>query len=259
MRWLRNTPTFAIKQLSIHWEILDMNFIRNSVLFIFGSFTMSILICSCNQLDDQLTKQADLTGKATAERTQEVANEDLKTKSLEKEVDLSSRQRFYQGVTGIFMNPKATEIKGSKTNFYRHFEFIITATVPPYFGSRIRALEEVIADLNGLKLAVEEKDWDENDVANFGTHKCTFPTVVSEYNTGVITLPASPECAEETYILELISDGIVASGPTASVSGETSRQVASQLRAGDIAEAKSLFVTLSGKTKDLQHFTVERQ
>jgi hypothetical protein len=190
---------------------------------------------SCNSIDDNTRQQAEITGQAQADRTIDATNRDLDAKSTAMEADLATRQRFFQGVSGTFEGVIAkTESIPENLNI----RFILSASVPVYRSSRVRALEEVIADLNGLHLNVEVVQWDD-----VGATGCNFTGIQPDLNSGNIRLIAS-DCPN-SYSLWLTPPQ--SDVGTASVSSSSSA-IANGLLTANESEASSMSVEL-----DLTH------
>jgi hypothetical protein len=152
----------------------------------------------CTSLDEQIAEQERIRGQVSSAESVMAGNADLERKARAMEADLDRRQRFYQGVAGRFTSEAIPEPGGQS----RRFQVELAASVPPYRSSRVRALEEIIFDLNNLSLTVRVTLV---DPATGGMFPCTFTEVRPNTSTGQIELIA-PTCPY-TYTFWLLPPG----------------------------------------------------
>jgi hypothetical protein len=197
-------------------------------------------------LDDQISEQE----KLRAESTVAAQNEDLATKSKAMEEYLAAQQRFHQGASGRFASDTVATQSGSNWEF--HFE--IAATVPPYEGTRVRQLEEIVADINALQLNIRFSQLDPATRAKGG---CTFAGIRPYTDSGRIDL-IDPTCIY-SVTLWLLPSGPVPGSTSSGVLAAGSAQVAEAIKAGRLAEADTIWVELdNSRTAEVITFAVKR-
>ena len=149
-------------------------------LIILNLLFLSILFSGCQDEDQALREQTSKVGKAEreGERLEENAT------ALRMEADLQRRYRFYKSLQGSYAGVLQTakgQLKVTVDLYLVH---------PPYPSNpnRIRTIEEVAHDLNGLALNVFINQWEslggasgEVAISEGGTAEGIFPHIKTNY------------------------------------------------------------------------------
>jgi hypothetical protein len=152
-----------------------------------------IALAGCNSGDERLKETADFEGKIVAEAELRAEYEYLAKRSGEMERDLNLRQKFYQGVRGTYEGTLQTE-KGVFS-----IRFTLVPSLPPFPTGRVRALDEVVYDLNNLHFNVQVVQWNpSNKLSAVG---CRFEKVRPDLVRGEIHLAA--ESCPNLYVFQI--------------------------------------------------------
>ncbi len=150
-----------------------------------GSFLALIALSGCGSGDDRLKEKAGIEGQISAEKALEVENNNRTKRAQEMEADLQKRHRFYQAVKGTYEGQFSEE--GGKTWSIR---FTFVPSLPPYQTDRVRAYEEIVADLNNLYLNVQVIQWSSDGYPAAG---CKAEHIRPDIDRGEISI-ATSEC-----------------------------------------------------------------
>ena len=209
------------------------------------SLATLLMVCGsgCNSLDDSQKHTADLQIQAT--------NQDLQVKTAAAQTELSIRQRFFQGVSGIYEG-QVTRAEGASRNFSTRL--IISATVPRYGSDRTRSLDEINSDLKQLSLNVQVVQWDQDTGATWGCVFVNQPPDIEQGNLGLMDT-----ICPVTYQIWLMPSGSNNSGAAgASVSGNSSA-IAQSLISDQMTDVSALAVEMiPTKEKEIYRFSVKR-
>ncbi len=143
--------------------------------------------CAQPQDDSRLRDRSKVEADAQAEATDKRARE--------LEAGLSIQQRFFQGVSGLYLG----KIK-SPNGTILSVRFLVTATIPVYTGTRVRNVDEITYDLNNLSLNIDQNtSW--NGEAGVG---CNYSLIKPRSDEGLIY--AANECPVR-FSLSLLDSG----------------------------------------------------
>lgn len=147
-------------------------------------------LLGCQQGDERLKDKAKLEGETNAAEQIKAEKKYLEDRSKEMETDLARRQRFYTAVSGTYVGT----MKGRGDDFFK-VRLIFTASLPPYKSGSIRALDEIVSDLNNLYFNVQVLQWDDVPGTPGGVaFGCTFQNVRPDLVTGQMNL-VGQDCA----------------------------------------------------------------
>ena len=157
-------------------------------------------LTGCQQGDERLKEKAALEGEESAKKQIEAEKKYLEERAEEMESDLARRQRYYTGVSGVFEGTMTGQLPEDKLKVRLTF----APSLPPYHSSRVRALEEIVQDLNNLYFNVQVIQWTENGGDPSIAFGCVFENVRPDLQTGQMHLAAS-DCSS-IYSVSLASD-----------------------------------------------------
>lgn len=187
---------------------------------IFIGFSLVLFAAGCSQGDERLLEKARLEGGASSQAQIQSENENLAKKAKEMEEDLAVRHRFYQAVRGTYEGTLQTE----QSAF--NIRVTLYPSLAPYRTDRTRALEEIVADLNGLHFNVQVVQW--NPTNSLSAVGCRITSVKPDLSAGEINI-ASENCPN-FYALRVSED--VSMG--ASAEWGRSAVLAQQIRDGHL-------------------------
>jgi hypothetical protein len=170
---------------------------RNSLLLL-----TALTLLGCGQGNERLIEKSRIEGREQAEADIKATNSNLANWASAMEEDLDTRHRFYQGIKGTY--------EGSITSGDQSFRVRINLVpnLSPYPVSRIRRLEEVVADLNFLSLHVQVLQW--NPDSPFSAYGCRIEDIKPDMVRGEIAI-ASSSCPNlyRLYLFDpLISESL---------------------------------------------------
>lgn len=146
-------------------------------------FVMSVLIAACEKTGTlESTKQK---AQAEQEAGKDVDNRNLEEKAKKMEAELANRHNYYSALVGTYEGDVKVE------NEIYKIKLIISKSIPPYSGDRVRQLSEIENDLINLNLILQIVQWHPADV-NTGVG-CRIGQVKPNSDRGLITV-ASQEC-----------------------------------------------------------------
>jgi hypothetical protein len=148
----------------------------------------------CENGDQLMREKAGFEGEINAKKQIQEENENLEKKSKTMEDDLARRHRFFQALKGTFEGKMKSRSAGG---FNLKMTFV--PSLPPYNSKRVRQLEEVSSDLNGLYFTVQVVQWSsENPMGAVG---CRIENVRPNLLTGEVSI-ASEGCPN-VYLLKI--------------------------------------------------------
>lgn len=156
-------------------------------------FAMLLTLIACDDSQDiaeSLKTQSEVSSQAEIQ----AANQNLRNRANEMELDLARRHRFYQAVKGRY--------EGSlQTNFGDfNLRITLTPTIAPLVYSDLRnfrQLEEIIDDLNNLAFNVTVTQW--NPATPMSAITCTIERVRADLTLGRITIQ-SQGCSSQIFL-----------------------------------------------------------
>jgi hypothetical protein len=200
------------------------------------------LSTGCAQDNSKLAENAAIQGKASSEAQIHNENANLARRVGEMEADLTTRQRFYQGVKGMYEGEIQTE-----GGIYK-IRMTLVPSLPPYDSSRIRTIEEVAADLNNLYLNAHVIQW--NPTNNLSAVGCRVGHIRPDIVSGEISI-ASENCPN-LYTLTLTD--LSPSRPVASA-----QELASRMIRGELENVTALQGEMQPSTNAaIYHFQIHR-
>lgn len=147
------------------------------------AFILSVLVTACEKPGTlESTKQK---AQAEQEAGKEVDNRNLEEKAKKMETELANRHIYYAALVGTYEGDVKVENETYK------IKIIISKSIPPYSGDRVRQLSEIESDLINLNLILQIVQWHPSDV-NTGVG-CRIGQVKPNADRGVLTV-ASQEC-----------------------------------------------------------------
>ncbi|MDZ4660136.1 MAG: hypothetical protein SGJ18_00820 [Pseudomonadota bacterium] len=198
---------------------------------LFYLLIVSAVIVGCSQNPDKLKEKADLEGEGQTKGQQRAEGE--RAAAMEK--DLAIRQSFYQALSGIYEGD-LSGVDSSGRPIKLNVRLTFVPSLPPYKSDRVRAMDEVIADINNLFLTVQVLQWDPVDTESivFG---CTYEKVRPDLTKGVINL-AQADC-QSLFNLRVFETDPAKPAPSEleidAISGKISQEVLTAQR-GSIPE-----------------------
>lgn len=193
---------------------------------IFYLIFCSLFLIGCNQNPDKLKEKADLEGEGQTKGQQRAEGE----RAALMEKDLATRQNFYQALSGIYEGElSGVDPSGKPLSLNVRLTFV--PSLPPYKSDRVRALDEIIANINNLYLTVQVLQWDpvDQDSIVFG---CTYENVRPDLTKGIINL-ADAEC-QSLFNIKVFETDPTKPTPTEKdidgISGKVSQEVLSGQR-----------------------------
>jgi hypothetical protein len=166
---------------------------KKQYLLAFLALGLSSLM-GCENGDQLMRDKAGLEGEIAAKKQIQEENENLEKKSKTMEEDLSRRHRFFQALKGTFEGKMKSRSAGGF-----NVKFIFVPSLPPYNSKRIRQLEEISSDLNGLYFTVQVVQWSGD--SPMGAVGCRVENVRPNLGTGEVSI-ASEGCPN-VYLLKL--------------------------------------------------------
>lgn len=159
-----------------------------------GGIVFLVAVTSgCTRGTDALLEKAALEAAVGAQKQISAQNENLGAKAREMEADLATRQRFFQGVQGVYEGSIKTE------NGDFSVRITLIPSIPRYHVQRTRTLEEVAADISNLHFNIQIVQWNaSNSMSAVG---CRVEAVHPDLAEGRIAI-ASENC-QNVYLLEL--------------------------------------------------------
>lgn len=137
----------------------------------------SMVGCDSTKSDEKIKDIAGIQGEAQANAGWEVL--DARARAMEE--DLKTRQRFYHALEGTYDGT----LQLSQGDF--KIRLTLSPSLPRYVpGDRVRTVEEVAADLNGLHLNVQIVQW--NPRSNFGSVGCLVTNVKPDIIGGYVNV-----------------------------------------------------------------------
>jgi hypothetical protein len=203
---------------------------------------------ACNSLDDNQKQIAAETGQAQVTAT----DDDLVTRTNQLNDELKTRQRFFQGVSGIFEGQAPWSVAGTPVKSLAT-RITISPTVPEYADDRERTYEELNADLVALALNVQV-----DEAADTGGQTgCIFNSVRPDMVSGEIRLISSS--CPTSYTLWIVPQGTDASQEDPSDLSQNSGAVAQSILSGATTSAFSFQVQMdSTQAAQIVNFAVSR-
>lgn len=170
-------------------------------------------------------------------RLAEIKNQELTTEQQFKknlandmETDLTRRQRFYQGVAGVYEGTIQTQ----SGNF--NIRMRLVPSLPPYQQTRVRMQEEIAQDLNNLYLNAQIIQWSAG--SNVGAVGCRVSGIRADIDQGQILI-ASPDCPN-FYQIQVTEASPTGAKVPQDGQGENSRRVSQALLEGRVKKVKFL-------------------
>jgi hypothetical protein len=208
-----------------------------------------IALAGCDQGDDRLSEKASIEGAAQANVQLAAEKAVLVERSKEMEADLAVRQRFYQGVRGIYEG----SFRAGSDEMKVRITFV--PSLSPYTTDRVRQLEEVAADLVGLSLSAQIIQWTPG--IPLSAVGCRVEGIKPDLARGEINI-ASTACSN-IYLLRLSSEGGVASR-TREEASRVSESISRNLLDGKESESIAIQGEIRpSQTADVYSFTAERK
>lgn len=184
-------------------------------------------LIACSKNDDRLKEKAALESESSTTSQIRVENDNLATKAEKMEQDLTKRHRFYQAVKGSYEG----DIKTNLGTF--NIRLTLTPSLSPIPVTRVRQLEEIASDLNGLTLNAQIVQWDPNN-ANSAVG-CRMSGIKPDILKGELAI--STESCPNLYLIKITERGFSSS---AVENAEVAARVAKQVLSGDIFEVDSI-------------------
>lgn len=185
---------------------------------------MSVLtvaaVAGCTKPDDGLEDRA----KKQAEQEGKVTTDLLEKKARMMEQDLAARHRFYQAVAGTYEGTFKTD-QGTFA-----FRITLIPSLAPFPVDRIRQLEEIAADLNGLHFNIQVLQW--NPLNELGAVGCRVEEAKPNLYMGTISIVT--EACPNLYMLGLTD----LEHPT--WDAETSEAISAKILGGEMQAADAL-------------------
>lgn len=169
-------------------------FVFTNAVFWLGAVS---LLGGCGQGDERLKERAGIEGEISAQKAIEVENLNRSARAKEMEDDLQRRHRFYQALKGIYEG-QFTDETGGRWNI----RFTFVPSLPPYKTDRVRAIEEIVADINNLYLNVQVVQWSSTQSSAAG---CKSENIRPDIERGEISI-ATSSCPV-LYTLSLAIEG----------------------------------------------------
>jgi hypothetical protein len=194
---------------------------------------LSAIIVGCDQGNDRLIEKAQIEGREQARSQLDMQNQNLAKKAKKMEEDLSSRHLFYQAVRGTYEGTMKTE----RGEF--NVRLTLIPSLPPYYGDRVRQLEEIASDLNNLYFNAQVVQW--NPANNLSAVGCRVENIRPDIIQGEIPI-ASSNC-QNLYQLKIIDEEIernITVGNEKSNDRELAREVSRSIREGRITEVSEI-------------------
>ena len=183
-----------------------------------------LFLTACSKGDERLKEKT----KLESESQLSVENNNLAQKAQAMEKDLARRHRFYQAVKGIYEGTITTDIGTF------NIRISLTPSLAPLYINRVRQLDEIASDLNGLTLNTQVVQWDPNNSsASVG---CPGTAVKPDIEKGEIVIPSSDAC-KNLYIIKVTDRGFFGNSFENS---NMATNVARQVLNGDLFEIDSL-------------------
>jgi len=194
---------------------------KKTLLTVF--FLSSAIFAGCAQQDEKkFTDRAEAEGRGANKAGQDLLNE----KAREMEADLTNRQSFYGAIEGQY---QGTTRVGEQTF---NIKLTFARSVPPYFGSRVRQLSEIEADLNSLSFYVQVVQWHPEDMSS--AVGCRVSQIRPDMQKGEMVI-SSPDCPNlySVFLSDLLTEN-------RGTPQEKARGVAEKLRNYEIQNVDSL-------------------
>lgn len=143
----------------------------------------ALVLVGCGQGDERLKERAGIESEISAKKSIEVENNNRAARAREMEEDLLRRHRFYQALKGTYEGKFADET-GAQWNI----RFTFVPSLPPYKTERVRAIEEIVADINNLYLNVQVVQWSGTRSAAAG---CKAENIRPDIERGEVSIATS--------------------------------------------------------------------
>ncbi len=230
------------------------------LMFIFSSSSL----LSCNSLDDQLKRQAEITGEAQADRTTVVTNQDNERKWARMEKDLDARRHFYDCLQGTYQGTTQSEVdSGARYDI----TVTVTANLPPaYTLGRQRTDSEIMSDMSSLSFKAIEVTLSNpaipamqvpgsGKVLPEGVRPWTFENVQSDLVSGRIDLISSSSPTH--FALWLMSDGSFPKGSDRALVGSSSTGVMRSVIQGEKCKVAKIWIEMRASNLSTTPFGAE--
>jgi hypothetical protein len=207
-----------------------MNIINNARLEMKKTiclFAILTTLIACSKNDDRLKEKAALESESSTTSQIRVENDNLASKAEKMEQDLTKRHRFYQAIKGTYEG----DIKTNLGTF--NIRITLTPSLAPIPVTRVRQLEEIASDLNGLTLNAQIVQWDQNN-ANSAVG-CRMSGIKPDILKGELAI--STESCPNLYLIKITERGFSASSIE---NADVAVRVAGQVLNGDIFEVDSI-------------------
>lgn len=214
---------------------------RAKQIFVIFFLSFSFLTGCAQQDEKKFTDRAEAEGRGANKAGQDLLNE----KAREMEAELTERQKFYGAIEGQY---KGTAQVGGQSF---HIKFTFARSVPPYFGSRVRQLSEIEADLNNLSFFVQIVQWHPEDISS--AVGCRVALIRPEMLKGEIVI-SSPDCPNlyRVFLSEQVSEN-------SQVPHEGAKAIAERLRNHEIQSVDSLMGSIEPTSNaNTFHFSVKK-
>jgi hypothetical protein len=155
---------------------------------------LSIGLIACDNKGS--TKSTQDRARAEEEANTQVENQSQAAKAQQMEKDLADRHFFYGALEGEYEGN--LRVDGEK---YR-VKFVLTRSLPPYSGERVRQLSEIENDINNLFFHMQVVQWHPSDPST--AVGCRVSGIRPNMDQGVLTI-ASPDCPNLYTVL--LSEG----------------------------------------------------
>lgn len=198
------------------------------------SILLSTLImltgCDTNKSQDKIKEIAGLQSHQQVN----AENEYLETRAAELEKDLSRRHLFYQAVRGTYEGVLQSH---SEENF--KIRLVLVPSLPLYVPKRLRALEEIIDDLENLYFNIQVVQWNTQD--GRGAVGCRVEKVRPDLIRGTLSI-ASESCPNfyEIQIAPSQEDPGLEKPSTHSIAYQMAHDLAHDITAGKVATVSRL-------------------
>lgn len=184
-------------------------------------------LMACSKNDDRMKEKAALESESSTSSQIRVENENQANKAEKMELDLTKRHRFYQAVKGTYEG----DIKTNLGVF--NIRITLTPSLAPTPLNRVRQLEEIASDLNGLAMNAQVVQWDPNNTNS--AVGCRMSGIKPDIIKGELAI--STESCPNLYLIKITERGFVASSVE---NAEVALRIARQVLNGDLSEVDSI-------------------
>lgn len=154
---------------------------------------------ACNEKDEKVTESIRNQSEITAVNQVQAENNNWREQAEKMELDLRTRQRFFQGLKGRYQGSFKT--KDGEFNI----RLTLTPNLAPYDFSahrQLRRLEEIISDLGHLSFSVQVIQW--NPRNSLSAVSCRVDEVRPDITKGEIII--SNSACPNLYLLKISDD-----------------------------------------------------